>query len=56
MLVNVKLVNIDKTEMPFNVTDFIRLFNFEWHSQNQDGNIVMLVLWRDRKKFYWCIS
>ena len=32
----------------FEVSDFISLFNFEWHSQNKVGNIGILVLWRDR--------
>ena len=34
------------------VTDFIDLFNFEWHGQNKVGNIGILVLWRDREKLY----
>ena len=35
------------------VVDFIGLFNVEWHSQNEFGNIGILVLLRDRKKLYW---
>ena len=29
---------------------FIGLFNFEWHSQNEVGNIDILVFWRDGGK------
>ena len=32
----------------FEVSDFISLVNFEWHSQNKVGNIDILVLWRYR--------
>ena len=32
------------------VVDFIGLFNVEWHSQNEFGNIGILLLLRDRKK------
>ena len=33
----------------FNAANFIGLFNFEWHSQNQVGNVAILVLWTDCK-------
>ena len=33
-------------------SDFIDLFNFEWHGQNKVGDIAILVLWRDLEKFY----
>ena len=36
--------------IPSKVTDFIGLFNFEWHGQNEVGNIAILVLWREREK------
>ena len=36
--------------LPFKVAVFICLFKFEWHSQNEVGNIGILVLWRDREK------
>ena len=32
------------------VTDLIGLFNFEWHGQNEVGNIDIPVFWRDREK------
>ena len=35
------------------VVDLIGLFNVEWHSQNEFGNIGILLLLRDRKKLYW---
>ena len=49
---NVKLDVSWQKGLPFKVADFIgiRLFNFEWHSQNKVGNIGSLALWRDRKK------
>ena len=30
----------------------IGVFYFEWHGQNEVGNIAILVLWRDREKLY----
>ena len=39
--------------LPFKFADFLRLFNFEWHNQNELGNIGILVLWRDREKLYF---
>ena len=36
--------------LPVKVADFIGIFNFEWHGQNEVGNIAILVLWRDREK------
>ena len=32
------------------------IFNFEWHGQNEVGNIAILVLWRDREQLYWLRS
>ena len=37
---------------PFEVADFIGLYNFEWHNQDEVGNIGILVLQRDREKLY----
>ena len=54
MLVNEKLDVSWQKGKPFKVTDFIGLFNFEWYGQNENGNIAILVLWRDREKLYWC--
>ena len=34
------------------VTDFIGIVNFEWHSQNKIVNIGILVFRRDREKLY----
>ena len=50
MLVNVKQYVSWQKGLPFKVADFIGLFNFEWHSQNDIGIIGILVLWRDREK------
>ena len=55
MLVNVKLDDSWQKGLPFNVEDFIGLLNFEWHSQNEVGNIVIPVLWRDHEKL-WSFS
>ena len=49
MLVNIKLDVSWSKGLLFNVADFIGLFNFEWHGQNEVGNISILVLWRDRE-------
>ena len=38
--------------LPIKVADFISFANFEWHGQNEVGNIAILVLWRDREKLY----
>ena len=35
--------------LPPEVADFIGLFEFEWHSENKVGNILIVVLWRDRE-------
>ena len=32
------------------VTDFIGLFDFKWHGQNEVGNIAILVLLGDHEK------
>ena len=38
-------------ELSFKVEDFfIDLLNFEWHSQNEVGNIAIFVLWGDCEK------
>ena len=47
MLANVKLY---VSGLHFKAADFIGLFNFEWHSQSEVGNIAILVLRRDREK------
>ena len=47
MLVNVKLDVSWQKGLIFKVGDFTGLLNFEWHSQNEVDNIVILVLWRD---------
>ena len=51
MLVTVKLDDIWQKGLPFNIEDFIGLLNFEWHSQNEVGNIGIPVLWRDHEIF-----
>ena len=38
--------------VPLKVVHFIVFFNFEWHGQNEVGNIAILVLWRDCEKLY----
>ena len=52
MLVNVILDISWQKGLPFKVGNFIALFNFEWHSQNEVSNFVILVLWRDCEKLY----
>ena len=52
MFVNVKLDVSWKKGLPFKVADFIGLFKFESHNQNEVGNIAILVLWRAREKLY----
>ena len=42
--------NVSKCKIRCELADFIDLFNFGWHSQNENGNIGTLVLWRDHKK------
>ena len=37
-------MSVGKKELPFNVEDFIGLFNSEWYGQNEVGNIAILVL------------
>ena len=44
MLVNVKLDVSWWKGLPFKAAHFIGLFNFEWHDQNEVGNIAILVL------------
>ena len=36
-------------ELPIKVADVIGLIKFEWHSQNEVGNIGILVSLRDRE-------
>ena len=43
IFVNVKLDVCWSKGLPFKVEDFIGLFNFEWHGQNEVGNIAILV-------------
>ena len=50
VLVNMKLDVSWQKGLPFKVADFIGLLNFEWYSQNEVGNIDVLVLWRDHEK------
>ena len=45
-------MSVGKKRITLKVADFIGLFNFEWHGQNKVGNVVILVLWRDREKLY----
>ena len=52
MLVNVKLGLPFEKGLPFKAADFMVLFNFEWHGENEVGNIVILVLWKDREELY----
>ena len=35
----------------FKVTDLTDLVKFEGHSQNEIGNVDILVMWRDRENF-----
>ena len=53
IIVIVKLDVSWQKVLPFKVGDFISLFNFLWHGQNEVGNIAILVLWTDREKLYW---
>ena len=50
ILLNVKQDVSCQKGLPTKVADFIGLFNFEWHSQNDIGISGILVLWRDREK------
>ena len=43
------IIVIVKLNISFRVGDFIGLFHFEWHFQNEVGNVAILVLWRDRE-------
>ena len=52
MLVNVKLNVTRQNGLPFKVGDIFGHLNFERHSQNEVGNIGILVLWWDREKLY----
>ena len=52
MLVNLQLDVSWLKGLSLKVTNFIGLFNFEWHRQNKVLNIAILVLWRDREKLY----
>ena len=51
MLVNVNLDVSWEKGLPLKVAAFIGLLNFEWHSQNEVGNIGLLVLWRVVKTY-----
>ena len=40
----------------FKVADFIGLFDFKWHGQNEVGNVGIIVLWTDGEKLNTNIS
>ena len=47
ILVNAKLDVSWCEGFHFKTAGFIGLLNFEWHRQNEVGNVAILVLWRD---------
>ena len=50
MLVNVKIDAIFVKGNTYQSNRLYWSFNFEWHSSNEVGKIVIVVLWRDHEK------
>ena len=46
-------MSVGKKVLPFKMANFIGLFNFEWHGQNEVGSIAILVVWGDCQKPYY---
>ena len=56
MSVNVNLEVTGIRGLYYVVVDFMHLVSSEWHSQNEVGNISILVLQRDCEKLYFFVQ
>ena len=50
-----KEMSADKRDYLSKLQTLLAFCNFEWHGQNEVGNISILVLWRDGEKLYYLI-